>query len=54
MSKIKELFKKHREIVMYLIFGVITMLVSFGVFYATIYVSTHFFGALEEGKDSAR
>jgi putative flippase GtrA len=54
MSKIKELFEKHREIVMYLIFGVITMLVSFGVFYATIYVATHFFGALEEGKDSAR
>ena len=54
MSKIKELLKRHREIVMYLVFGVLTMLVSFGVFYATIYVSTHFFGALEDGKESAR
>ena len=54
MSKIKELFEKHREIVMYLLFGVLTMLVSFGVFYTVIYVSNHFFGALEDGKDSAR
>ena len=54
MLKIKEFCKKHREILAYLFFGVITMLVSFAVFYATIYVSNHFFGALEEGKDSAR
>ena len=30
------------------------MLVSFGVFYAVIYTSNHFFGALEQGKDSVR
>ena len=54
MSKIKEFCQKHREILAYLFFGVITMMVSFCVFYATIYVSNHFFGALEEGKDSAR
>ena len=54
MSKIKELFEKHREIVMYIVFGWITMIISFGVFYSTIYVSTHFFGALQDGKESAR
>ena len=54
MSKIKEFCKKHREILAYLFFGVMTMLVSFGVFYAVIYVSNHFFGALEYGKDSGR
>ncbi len=54
MSKIKEFCKKHREILAYLFFGVMTMLVSFAVFYAVIYVSNHFFGALEYGKDSGR
>ena len=51
---IKKFYEKHGQLIRYLIFGVATMLVSFGVFYATIYVSTHFFGALEDGKDSAR
>lgn len=54
MSKIKEFCQKHREILAYLFFGVITTLVSFAVFYATIFVSNHFFGALADGKDSAR
>ena len=54
MSKIKEFCQKHREILAYLFFGVITMLVSFAVFYVTIFVSNHFFGALADGKDSAR
>ena len=54
MSKIKEFCQKHREILAYLFFGVITMLVSFAVFYATIFVSNHFFGAIADGKDSAR
>ena len=54
MSKIKEFCQNHREILAYLFFGVITMLVSFAVFYATIFVSNHFFGALADGKDSAR
>ena len=54
MSKIKEFCQKYREILAYLFFGVITMLVSFAVFYATIFVSNHFFGALADGKDSAR
>ena len=30
MAKIKELFKKHKEIIMYLIFGVLTTVVSWG------------------------
>ena len=54
MDKIKELFNKYREIILYLVFGVLTMLVSFGVFYAVIYISTNLFGALDEGKDSLR
>ena len=32
MTKIKELFKKHREIIVYIIFGVLTTLVNWVVF----------------------
>ena len=52
--KLKEIYQKHGQLIRYLVFGVATMLVSFGVFYAVIYTSTHFLGALEEGKDSVR
>ena len=31
MNKIKELIKKYREVIMYLVFGVLTTLVGFGV-----------------------
>lgn len=52
--KLKEIYKKHGQLIRYIVFGVATMLVSFGVFYAVIYTSNHFFGALEQGKDSVR
>ena len=52
MGKIKELFNKYREIILYLVFGVITTIVSFGVFYTVILTSTYVFGALDGGKDS--
>ncbi len=51
---IKRIYEKHGQLIRYIFFGVITMLVSFGVFYATIYGATHFFGALKDGKDSGR
>lgn len=36
-SKMKELFKKYREIIVYIIVGLMTTLVSFGVRFAIIY-----------------
>lgn len=33
MTKIKELFKKYKEFILYVIFGVLTTLVNFGVFW---------------------
>ena len=54
MGKIKELFNKYREIILYLVFGVITTIVSFGVFYSVILTSTYVFGALDHGKDSVQ
>lgn len=36
MSKIKETFEKHREVAMYLIFGVLTTVVGWGVYYAVM------------------
>lgn len=37
MEKIKELYKKYKEIVNYLIFGVLTTVVSLVVYYGTVY-----------------
>lgn len=58
MKKIKELFVKlfnqYKEIILYIVFGVITMIVSFGVFYAILGIGSYFFGAVDEGKDSLR
>ena len=51
---IKEIYEKHGQLIRYLLFGLVTMAVSFGVFYAVIYISTHFLGALEYGKTSVR
>lgn len=34
MSKIKELYQKYREIILYLVFGVLTTLVGWGVYFA--------------------
>lgn len=42
MSSIKELFAKYREIIMYLIFGALTTLVSFGVYYALLWCGVHY------------
>ena len=36
MDKIKELYKKYKEIINYLIFGVLTTLVSLVVYYASV------------------
>ena len=36
MGKIKELYKKYKEIINYLIFGVLTTLVSLVVYYASV------------------
>ena len=38
MEKIKELIKKHREIVTYLIFGVLTTLVGWGVYFLVLWL----------------
>ena len=37
MSKIKEIIKKHREIVMYLVFGVLTTFVGWAVYFAVLW-----------------
>ncbi|MBE6699910.1 MAG: hypothetical protein E7584_06715, partial [Ruminococcaceae bacterium] len=36
MEKIKALWKKHREVLMYLIFGVMTTVVGWSVYYAVL------------------
>lgn len=38
MDKIRELIKKHREVVMYLVFGVLTTLLSWVVYFAVLWV----------------
>lgn len=38
MGKIKDLCKKHREILMYLIFGVLTTFVGWGVYFALLWI----------------
>lgn len=54
MSKIKDFYRKHEELIRYLIFGLITMVVSFSVFYLTLWIATDLFDALRDGKDSTR
>ena len=44
----KELFKKYREIITYLVFGVITTAVSMGVYFAILAVAEHFVGVSPE------
>lgn len=51
---IKRIYEKYGQLIRYIAFGLVTMAVSFAVFYAVIYVSSHFLGALDEGKDSLR
>ena len=38
MGKIKDLCKEHREILMYLIFGVLTTFVGWGVYFAALWI----------------
>ena len=54
MSKIKEFYEKHKVVIKYLFFGVITTIVSFSVFYLTLWIGKVAFGSLENGKDSAK
>lgn len=44
-EKIKALFVKYRELILYLIFGVLTTLVSFGSYYALLWCSMHYIAA---------
>ncbi len=44
-EKIKALFLKYREIIMYLIFGVLTTVVSFVSYYALLYLGFHYLAA---------
>lgn len=54
MRKVKDFYKKHEELIKYLVFGLITLVVSFSIFYITLWVATTFFDALRDGKDSTR
>lgn len=44
-DKIKALFIKYREVILYLIFGVLTTLVSLGVYYVLLWCSVHYIAA---------
>ena len=44
-DKIKALFIKYREVILYLIFGVLTTLVSFGAYYALLWCGVHYIAA---------
>ena len=41
-EKIKELFVKYRELIMYVIFGGLTTVVSFVTYYAFLYLGIHY------------
>ncbi len=44
MSKLKEFYKKHREVILYLTFGAFTTVVSLATYYLTFVVSEKVFG----------
>ena len=44
-DKIKTLFIKYREGILYLIFGILTTLVSFGAYYALLWCGMHYIAA---------
>lgn len=54
MKRIKELFRGHREVIMYLIFGVLTTLVSWIVYYAILIGGRAVCGIPAEETASAR
>ena len=47
----KELFKKYREIIVYLFFGVITTLVSMGVYFAILAMAEHLWAISPEASE---
>ncbi len=49
----KEFFKKHREIIMYLIFGAITTIIAFVTYEAVLLIAEHAFHVSMEDKTSA-
>lgn len=53
MEKIKALFEKHREIVMYLIFGVLTTVVGWAVYFALFWSFKAVFGIQPEDTSGA-
>ena len=54
MEKIKELFRKYREIILYLVFGVLTTLVSWIVYYGILIGGRAVFGIPAEETTSGR
>lgn len=54
MEKARSFYKKHEEVIRYLVFGIFTTVLSFAMFYGSLWVAKTFFGALENGKDSTR
>lgn len=44
-AKLKTLFKKHREAISYLFFGVVTTAVNFVLYYALLYLGMHYLWA---------
>ena len=44
-DKIKALWRKYREIIMYLIFGVLTTVVSFGAYYTLLWCGVYYITA---------
>ena len=54
MEKLKSLFSRYREIIMYIIFGVLTTAVSFGVYFALMAGGRAVFGIPADDTTSAR
>ena len=54
VAKIKALLQKHREVLMYLVFGVLTTVVGWGVYYAVLLGGRVLFGIPAEETTSAR
>ncbi len=56
MDKLKEFFKEHKEIILYLVFGVLTTAVGFGSYFIILWICrlAGFCGADGEPTDAAR
>lgn len=48
MNKLKLLFKKHREIIMYIIFGFLTTVISLFTYFAVLFLAKNAFGIVED------